>query len=292
MIFHKDNFNPKTIKKSNKITEKKESFFVAFDTETTGAYPGQWEICEIAGVKWRDGKIIDEFSQLIRPRGSMHPVAQQIHGISAQQLNREAFAEEVLPEFLTFAEDAVLVAHHAPFDMGFLSCDLEKYGLHLPSNKVACTSLLSQSLFPDSPNHKLQTLMDYLQLKKQHPRHRALSDAKACLLLALRCFEKICPLTMDQINLCMKVSLDWGYFSMKAFKKTNPEIKTLMEAIEDQQKISMVYHRGSKPGVSRKILPLGLVRNPTGDFLVAEDSPASRPKRFYLDFVSHIRRDR
>ena len=46
-------------------------------------------------------------------------------------------------------------------------------------------------------------------------------------------------------------------------------MKTLIEAILNQKYISMIYHRGSRPGIARKILPIGLVRNPTGDFLVA-----------------------
>lgn len=265
-----------------------ESFFVAFDTETTGAYPVRWEICEIAGVKWKDGQIIDKFSQLVRPRGPMHPIAYQIHGISASQLDKQPYIEEVLPDFLDFIEDATLIAHHAPFDIGFLSYDIEeKCRYPLPTNKIICTSLLSRKIFPKSPDHKLQTLMKYLKLKKQQPHHRSLSDSNACLLVALECFKKINPLTMDSINALMNVSLTWGRFSLKTLQAI-PEMKILIKAILDRQQISIVYHRGSRPGVSRKLLPVGLVRNPTGDFLVAEDQSSNKPKRFYLDFVTNI----
>ena len=266
-----------------------ESFFVAFDIETTGAYPIKWEICEIAGVKWKDGQIIDEFSQLVRPRGPMHPTAYQIHSISTSQLDKQPYIEEVLPAFLEFIEDATLIAHHAPFDIGFLSYDLEeRCQCPLPTNKIVCTSLLSRKIFPQSPDHKLQTLMKYLKLKKQHPYHRSLSDSNACLLVALECFKKINPLTMDSINALMNVSLTWKYFSLKQLQAI-PGMKTLIKAILDRQQISIVYHRGSRPGVARKLLPVGLVRNPTGDFLVAEDQSLSKPKRFYLDFVTDIR---
>ncbi len=267
---------------------KEEAFFVAFDTETTGAYPMKWEICEIAGVKWKDGQVIDEFSQLVRPRGPMHPVAYQVHRISATQLNSQPYIEEVLPQFLNFIGDATLIAHHAPFDMGFIAYDLEERCQHkLPTNKVICTSLLSRSLFPEFPNHKLQTLIEYFKLKKQQPSHRSLNDSHACLLVALECFKKIHPLTMDAINDYMNVPLMWDYFSLKHIQ-AKPEMKLLMNAVLDQRQIHFVYHRGSRPGVSRKVLPIGLVRNPTGDFFVAEDQFSDNAKRFYLNFVSNV----
>ena len=265
-----------------------ESFFVAFDIETTGSYPIKWEICEIAGVKWKDGQIIDEFSQLVRPRGPMHPIAYQIHGIAASTLDDQPYIEEVLPRFLDFIEDAALIAHHAPFDIGFLSYDIEeKCGLPLPTNKIICTSLLSQKLFPQSSHYKLKTLMEYLKLKQPKPYHRSLSDAKACLLLALECFKKVQPLTMDLMESLMGVSLKWPYFSLKQLK-TKSDMKVLIEAILDKKQISIIYHRGSRPGASRTILPIGLVRNPTGDFLVAEDRSHNKSKRFYLNFVTDI----
>ena len=266
-----------------------ETFFVALDIETTGSYPIKWEICEIAGVKWKDGQIIDEFSQLVRPKGPMHPVAYQIHGISMAALDHQPYIEEVLPQFLTFIEDATLIAHHAPFDIGFLTYDIEeKCQLSIPTNKIICTSLLSQKLFPQSPNYKLKTLMEYLKLEQPKPYHRSLSDAKACLLLALECFKKIQPLTIDVMESLMGVSLEWPYFSLKQLK-TEPNMKVLVEAILGKKQISIVYHRGSRPGVARKLLPIGLVRNPKGDFLVADDHLSDKPKRFYLNFVTDIR---
>ena len=278
----------KELVNQSKNSSLKESFFVAFDTETTGSYPIKWEICEIAGVKWKDGQIIDEFSQLIRPKGPMHPIAYQIHGISTSMLDKQPYIEEVLPQFLDFIEDATLIAHHAPFDIGFLSYEIEeKCQLSLPTNKIICTSLLSQKLFPQSSNYKLKTLMEYLKLQQPKIYHRSLSDAKACLLLALECFKKIQPLTMDMMESLMGVSLEWPYFSLKQLK-VKSDMRILIEAILDQKQISMIYHRGSRPGASRKILPIGLVRNPKGDFLVADDS-SNKSKRFYLNFVTDIR---
>ena len=72
-------------------------------------------------MKWRDGQIVDEFSQLVRPKGPMDPIAYQIHGISKAALDHHPYIEEVLPKFLDFIEDATLIAHHAPFDIGFFN---------------------------------------------------------------------------------------------------------------------------------------------------------------------------
>src|SRR5690606_36090270 len=96
---------------------------------------------------------------------------------------------DVIPKFHRFIEGAYLVAHHAPFDMGFLAVEFEKLTLQLPNNPVFCSSLLSRRLVPESANHRLQTLISHLGLTVGQA-HRALDDSKACLEFALNCFRR------------------------------------------------------------------------------------------------------
>ncbi len=263
---------------------------VAFDTETTGAYPVKWEICEIAAVKFQNGKIVDEFSSTIRPEGDMHPVSEQIHGYSKKSLDSKPFAKTVLKKFLEFSQNSVLIAHHAPFDIGFLSYDLEKNNLPIPNNKIICTSLLSRAIFKDSPNHKLPTLMEFLNLKKRKL-HIALNDAKICMDLAQECFRHIKPLTLKNVEQKMKMEFNWKDFSVLELTK-NPELKLLVNSITSMRKINMVYNSGSRPGTSRTILPVGLVRTPLGDFIAGEEkNNTSPPKRFYLKHITNIKKE-
>ena len=262
---------------------------VAFDTETTGAYPVRWEICEIAAVKYKNGQIVDEFSSTIRPEGDMNPISEQIHGHSKKSLDSAQFAKPVLEEFLKFSKDGILIAHHAPFDLGFLSYDLERNGLDLPCNKVICTSLLSRSVFKDAPNHKLPTLIDYLNLKKTKL-HVALNDAKTCMDLALECFKHIKPLSLERVEQVMDIKFNWRDFSVSELSKDR-ELKLLVDSITSMSKIDFVYNSGSRPGVSRTVMPVGLVRTPFGDFMAGENKADSNlPKRFYLRHISNIKK--
>ncbi len=257
--------------------------FVAFDTETTGPYPLTWEICEIAGVKWRDGKVVDEFSSFILPQGGMDPVAYGIHGISLDQLQGAPPARDVLAQFLDFIDGTILMAHHAPFDMGFLISTLEREKMKWPTNKVICTSLLSRKVFPQSPNHKLQTLVNYFNLSKRQA-HRALDDSMNALLVGLKCLEHANVSEFDQVRSLQGRLLMWKDYSMADLEKSDA-LGPLVLAAKTKGRIEFAYKKGSKPGQSREIKVMGLVRNPEGDFFIGVEDGQEKGKRFYLDSV-------
>src|SRR5690554_5714295 len=97
---------------------------VAFDTETTGKYPLSAEVCELAAVKWRDGKIVDTFQTLLKPSRPMDAEVIAIHGITNEMVENAPRMVEKIDEFREFISGAVLLAHHAPFDLGFLALDI------------------------------------------------------------------------------------------------------------------------------------------------------------------------
>src|SRR5262249_8323633 len=98
-----------------------EATFVGLDTETSGKYPFDAEICEIAAVKWRGGKIIENFQSLVAITRPMNPEAQSVHHISPEMLVGAPSAREAITKFQAFCEGSFLIAHHAPFDMGFIA---------------------------------------------------------------------------------------------------------------------------------------------------------------------------
>ena len=138
---------------------------IAFDTETSGQYPLQAEVCEIAAVKWSQGKVIDTFSSLVKVSEPMGEKVIGIPGITNEMLKDAPKMVDILPSFREFIDDGYLVAHHSPFDLGFMAIEFEKYNLSLPERPAFCSSLLSQKIFPNSPNHKLQTLIKYLKIE-------------------------------------------------------------------------------------------------------------------------------
>ena len=123
-----------------------DSTFVAIDLETTGKYPLDAEICEMAAVKWRAGEVGDTFHSLIRPVLRMSDEVIAIHNITNEMVETAPGLHEKLAELHAFIGDGYILAHHAPFDMGFLTWEFEKAGLMLPSAPGFCTSLLSRAL--------------------------------------------------------------------------------------------------------------------------------------------------
>lgn len=102
--------------------------YVLYDLETTGISSLYDEVIEISAVKVRNGKIVDEFSELVNPGRPIPYAASSVNNISDKMVENARSFEKVLPEFLAFAGDDVLAGHNiAGFDMKFLYRDCEKY---------------------------------------------------------------------------------------------------------------------------------------------------------------------
>lgn len=265
----------------NLNVQLKDLQLVAFDTETSGAYPIGDEICEIAGIKWQNGQIIEEFQTLVRPTRPMSDFIIGIHGITNEMVTDAPSIEEVIPRFHKFLSGSVAVAHHAAFDLGFVSFEFEKLGLGLPKDPALCSSLLSRKLFPESRNHKLQTLVEFFGLNKGTA-HRALDDTKACLEVILKCFEKFgMDKTYEDLLKHQQSRMDWDRFSIQALEE-HQRYQAAVLAIKTHKKLELSYRTASD---SRQVKPIGIVRNPDGDYLVAFEGYQKQHKRFYLDKI-------
>ncbi len=266
-------------------SELSELTIVAFDTETSGPYPVAHEIVEMGAVKWEHGKIVDEFQALIKPSVPMGDAVIKIHGITNEMVANAPPMVEVLPKFHKFLGSSAIIAHHAPFDLGFLTYEFEKAGLGIPNSAILCTSLLSRSLIKESANHRLQTLIPFLSIP-QGTAHRALDDAKACLAVGLECFKRLGPgKTLSDCLTVQGKSLMWAnYFLVKS---GDPGISTIVDAIKNKKDLDMIYQGGSAKG-TRRVSPLGIVRNPDGDFLFARCHLDQTEKRFYLQKIKDL----
>lgn len=265
----------------------REVTFIGFDTETTGKYPLQAEICEIAAVKWRAGKIIDEFQTLLKPSEPMSQEVIDIHNITNEMVAQAPVVADKIGDFHRFIEDGILVAHHAPFDLGFVAIEFEKQNLPLPESPVLCSSLISRKAIPDSPNHRLQTLIQHLNIE-QGQAHRALDDARACLEVGLYCFSKIGEqASLEDLLKFQEVRLNWKDYSIEHLKDVQAYAR-LAQAIREGREVEMTYMGGSKPGRARKVQPVGIIRNHKGDSLVALSEGKSIPKRYFLSKVSKV----
>ncbi|MEK6628942.1 MAG: exonuclease domain-containing protein [Bdellovibrionota bacterium] len=258
---------------------------VAFDTETSGPYPLESEVIELGAVKWYQGKIVDKFQVLLKPSKDLVPDNIRIHGITNEMLAEAPLMATEIIKFCEFADESVLLAHHAPFDLGFLTVAMEKVNLRTPNTLNLCSSLLSRALL-STTNHKLQTLIKELQLVGGEA-HRAYDDAYACLQVLLKCLEKIDDdLSIERILQVQKKDLNWKNYLI--YSAMDSKVKLLAKAIDMQKSISIVYQGGQTKNKTRPIKPIGMVRNPDGDYIQAECGLDFQRKRFYLNKIVEV----
>lgn len=154
--------------------------YIVVDVETTGISITRGDrVIEIGAVAIARGHICEEFTTLIRIEQPIHRAAQQVHGISTAMLRDQPLPAEVWPQFAQFIFGAVLIAHNAPFDTGFIRNELSRCGLSLP-NRSICTVQRSRRHLPKLANHKLETVARHLlgEIPADCRMHRALDDAR------------------------------------------------------------------------------------------------------------------
>ncbi len=264
----------------------KEVTLVAFDTETSGAYPVGYDVVEFGAVKWSQGREVDRLQFLFRPREPMSDFIIGIHGITNEMVTEAPALVEKIQEISDFFKGSVAIAHHAPFDMGFMSLAFEQSRLALPSEPALCTSLLSRKLIHGAENHKLQTLVQYLKLSGGQA-HRAYDDAFACLQVAQKCFDMMSSeVTLEDVIKSQGKSLWWKDFSLSHL--SSQKWQALISAIKAHHDVDMVYRGGGKKGETRRVKPLGIVRNPDGDYLQAISHRENVSKRYYLSRIEDV----
>jgi DNA polymerase III epsilon subunit family exonuclease len=153
---------------------------VVVDVETTGWLADSASITEIGAVRLASDQPIREFSALVNPGVAIPPDITALTGITDDMVAGAPPIGEVLPRFIEFASGSVIVAHNAPFDLGFLTAASTASGIDWPSAAVIDTAVLARLLLAPSavPDHKLTTLASYFGTGTD-PCHRALADAKA-----------------------------------------------------------------------------------------------------------------
>ncbi|MFC5648985.1 PolC-type DNA polymerase III [Paenibacillus solisilvae] len=152
--------------------------YVVFDIETTGLSVMNNKIIELAGVKMQDGKEIGRFSTFINPHEDIPYNIQQLTNITNEMVKDAPELEPKLREFVDFIEDAILVAHNARFDMGFIQAACKRHGMPEVNNPVLDTLELARFLHPTMKNHRLNTLSDKYKVSLEN-HHRAIDDSIA-----------------------------------------------------------------------------------------------------------------
>lgn len=152
--------------------------YVLYDLETTGISSNYDEVIEISALKVRDGKIVDEFDELVNPMRPIPYAASAVNHITNEMVAAAPVFSVVLEEFLDFAEDDVLVGHNIHnFDMKFLYRDCERYFAQTLTNDYVDTLKFARACLPGRKHYKLGDLAELYGISTAGA-HRALNDCK------------------------------------------------------------------------------------------------------------------
>jgi DNA polymerase III subunit epsilon len=158
----------------------RDTTFVVVDLETTGGAPDGGGITEVGAVKVRGGEELGVLATLVNPGDRIPPFITVLTGITEAMVAPAPPIERVLPALLEFLTGAVLVAHNAPYDVGFLKAACVRHGYPWPAPRVLDTAAMARRVLirDEVPNRRLGTLAQYFRTPRR-PTHRALDDALA-----------------------------------------------------------------------------------------------------------------
>jgi DNA polymerase-3 subunit epsilon len=176
----------------------RETTFVVVDLETTGGRMTARDgavadaITEIGAVKVRGGVVLGEFATLVDPQRSIPPQIVQLTGITTAMVCDAPTISAVLPMFFEFARGAVLVAHNARFDIGFLRAAADQCGIGWRRPQVLCTVQLARRVLSreEAPSVRLAALARLFAVASE-PTHRALDDARATVDVLHALIERV-----------------------------------------------------------------------------------------------------
>ncbi|MFC3455919.1 DEDD exonuclease domain-containing protein [Amycolatopsis speibonae] len=231
--------------------------FVVFDLETTGTKPGPDGITEIGAVKVRAGEIVGEFATFVNPGMPIPPQIVELTGITGAMVYDAPRIERVLPAFLEFISGAVLVAHNAAFDTGFMRAACEGHGYRWPKAAVVCTVRLARRVISrdETPSYRLSALAALFGARTT-PNHRALADARA---------------TVDVLHALLERVGNLGVHTLEELLDYMPEVTPAQ-----RRKRTLAEHLPSRPGVY-------LFRGPSDEVLyVGTSSDLRRRVRQYF----------
>ena len=151
--------------------------YIAFDIETTGLDPMYDEIIEIGAIKIENGKEIETFNTLIKPEYEIDEFITELTGITNEMLKNAPPIDEVLPKFMTFIKDSIILGHNVNFDINFIYDNLINEDMHPITNDFVDTLRLSRRLLPELKHHRLSDLANYYNIDSTDS-HRSLTDVR------------------------------------------------------------------------------------------------------------------
>lgn len=262
---------------------------VVIDTETA-TLQGAPHLLEIGAVRVEDGEIQDSFERFVRPDVEIDPMATAIHGITTEDVLDADDPATVLGDFFDWAGEDWFAAHNAPFDAKVIAYEARRYRFdELPSGPFLDSLPLARKYIPESPNHKLVTLSEHLDLE-DGPHHRALSDAVYCWKVIEECWERAGGL--DKVSMTELLSNSGRTLTFSSAAPATPHfprrIRALGKNLEGGEEVTVLYGSSGEQPATLSIKPRFAFRRRDKDYLEAECCHSGILKTYRLDRVQKI----
>ena len=166
-----------------------EDEMVVFDLETTGLSSASCEIIEIGAVKIQGGKVTDRYNRFVKPKTPIPEEITNLTSITNEMVEDADGIDVVLPEFLSYIGNDMLIAHNAAFDVGFIRAAAERLGYEF-GNTYLDTVSVSKYLNPELKKHKLDIVAEHYGLGDFH-HHRACDDAEMLALIFFKMLQQL-----------------------------------------------------------------------------------------------------
>ncbi len=183
--------------------------FVVFDIETTGFSPVTNRIIEIGAVKVDKGQIVDRFSVFVNPQVPIPFEIEKLTGINDSMVMEAETIESVLPQFLDFVGDAVLVAHNANFDVSFIKENAKRQQIPVDFTYVDTVGI-ARMLLTGQSKYTLDAVAKTLKISLEN-HHRAVDDAECTAEIFMKFIEMLAKeevYTLEAMNEMGKSSVD------------------------------------------------------------------------------------
>lgn len=192
--------------------------YCVLDTETTGLSSYYDEIIEIGILKVRDNKIVDRYSQLIKPDYEIDPFITSLTGITNDMVKDMPVIDSVMSDVLSFIGGDVIIGHNTSFDIRFLNAG---FNIEL-ENKYMDTMQFAKKLFPELNHHRLSDLTSYLGLSNNE--HRSIADCIATKELYDSIKDTMDKRGLEIQNLWVKSNHGGNSIDIKSIHPTEVEI--------------------------------------------------------------------
>lgn len=258
--------------------------FTVFDFETTGLYPYTGDkICEIGAIRVEPkSRRIKKFHSLVNPGRPISYGAYSVNGITDEMVSGKPTIEEVLPDFIRFIEDSVLVAYNAGFDLGFFECALGDEKKILSDYYIIDALRLARRLFPGIGRYNLSRVSESLGISSSGE-HRALEDA----MMTWKVFEKELKLLAVQ-GIDSVEDIAAAQVPRTPYLKTvkDYKLKLIEDAIREQKKLNITYQSIWNNRVTKRVVtPKEIRRGYDKSYLIAHCHLKNEERNFRLDCI-------